>query len=118
MLIILTCFLPWSYIPALGVTISGMQTAGTHFGKPGILHIAFCSIAFIMFLIPRIWSKRTNIFVCAINLAWCLKNFMLYSMCSAGDCQQKRYGIYLLLVLCFGIIIMALLPRIPVKEKE
>lgn len=117
LLTILTCFLPWSYIPSLDITISGMQTAGTQFGKPGILHITFCLVAFIMFLIPRVWSKRTNIFVCAINLAWGLKNFLLYSMCSAGDCQQKRFGIYLMLLFCILLIVMAVLPKITVREK-
>lgn len=117
LLIILTCFFPWSYIPSLGIEITGMQTAGTSFGKPGILHIAFATIAFVLFLIPRIWSKRTNIFVGAINLAWCLKNYMLYSMCSAGDCQEKRYGIYLLLVFSILMMLMILLPKMAVKEK-
>ena len=118
LLIIINCFFPWSYIPSLDITITGMNTTGTHFGKPGILHIAFSCIAFILFLIPRVWSKRTNIFICAINLAWGLKNFMLYSMCPAGDCQEKRFGIYLLLLFCFIMIVMALLPKIAVKEKS
>ena len=117
LLIILTCFFPWSYIPSLDIVISGMQTTGTKFGKPGILHIFFSSVAFILFLIPRVWSKRTNIFVAAINLAWALKNFMLYSMCSAGDCQEKRFGIYLLLLFSLLMMIMVLLPKIKVKEK-
>jgi len=118
LLTILVCFFPWSYIPSLDITITGMQTTGTHFGKPGILHIGFSTIAFVLFLTPRVWSKRTNVFVCAINLAWGLKNFMLYSICPAGDCQEKRFGIYLLLVFCFLMIIMALLPKLPVKEKR
>ena len=117
LLTILSCFFPWSYIPVLDTVITGMQTAGTKFGKPGILHIFFCSLAFILFLIPKLWSKRTNIFIAAMNLAWGLKNFMLCSMCSGGDCQQKRFGIYLVLVFSFVMIIMALLPKITVREK-
>ena len=116
--IIANCFLPWSYIPSLDITITGMQTAGTSFGKPGILHIFFCAIAFIMFLIPKLWSKRTNVFLAAINLAWGIKNYILYSMCSAGDCQQRKYGIYLLLIFSLLLLLMALLPKIPVQERK
>lgn len=117
LLIILTCFLPWSYIPSLDTTITGMYTAGTDFGKPGILHIVFSILAFVLFLIPRIWAKRTNIFVSGINLAWGFKNFMLYSMCSAGDCQVKRFGLYVMLASSILLIVMALLPKLPVIEK-
>jgi hypothetical protein len=91
-----------------------MYTATTDFGKPGILHIAFSLTAFVLFLIPKLWSKRTNIFMCAFNLAWAVKNFMLYSMCSAGDCQEKKAGIYILLISSVLMIIMAMLPKIDV----
>lgn len=115
-IVIFSCFVHWSYIPSLGSYITGMETTGTKFGKPGILHIAFSVIAILMFGISRVWSKRTNIFVGAINLAWSLKNFMLVSMCSAGDCQEKKWGIYLLLVASAGMMLMTLLPKIKVKE--
>lgn len=114
--VIFSCFVHWSYIPSLGTYITGMDTTGTRFGMPGILHIAFSLIAILMFGISRVWSKRTNIFIGAINLAWCLKNFMLVSMCSAGDCQEKKWGIYLLLVASAGMMLMTLLPKIQVKE--
>jgi len=116
LLIIVACFLPWSFIPSLNQTLTGMYTATTDFGKPGILHIAFCTIAVVLFMIPKLWSKRTNIFICAINLAWAFKNFMLYSMCSAGDCQQKKVGIYIVLISSILMIVMAMLPKISVKE--
>lgn len=117
LIVIGACFIPWSYIPSLDATITGMYTATTDFGKPGILHIAFSTLAFILFLIPKLWCKRTNIFITAINLAWAFKNYMLYSMCSGGDCQQKKAGIYIVLGCSIVMIVMAMLPKtkIPVK---
>mgnify|MGYP001601315594 CR=1 FL=1 len=114
LIVIAACFIPWSYIPSLNATLTGMYTATTDFGKPGILHIAFSLIAFVLFLIPKLWSKRTNIFMCAFNLAWAVKNFMLYSMCSAGDCQEKKAGLYILRISSVLMIIMAMLPKIEV----
>ena len=118
LIVIAACFIPWSYIPSLNATLTGMYTATTDFGKPGILHIAFSLIAFVLFLIPKLWSKRTNIFMCAFNLAWAVKNFMLYSMCSAGDCQEKKAGIYILLISSVLMIIMAMLPKIDVAASR
>ncbi|HTN39105.1 MAG TPA: hypothetical protein VL053_18635 [Arachidicoccus sp.] len=118
LMVIFSCFVNWSYIPGLQVHITGMDTAGTHFGKPGILHIFFAVIALVMFSIQKLWSKRTNIFVAAINLAWGVKNFILVSMCSAGDCQEKEWGIYLLLIVSSGMMLMTLLPKINIREDK
>jgi hypothetical protein len=118
LIVIGACFIPWSYIPSLNATITGMYTATTDFGKPGILHIAFSLLAFILFLIPKLWSKRTNIFICAFNLAWAVKNYMLYSMCSAGDCQEKKAGIYIVLISSILMIIMSMLPKIDIPPKQ
>jgi len=118
LIVIGSCFIPWSYIPSLHATLTGMYTATTDFGKPGILHIAFSFMAFVLFLIPKLWSKRTNIFICAFNLAWAVKNYMLYSMCSAGDCQEKKTGIYIMLIASILMMIMSVLPKIEVNWEQ
>lgn len=108
----------WSYIPSLQIYITGVDTTGTHFGKPGVVHIGFTLIALFFFLVQRIWSKRVNIFVVAINLAWGIKNFILMSMCSAGDCQEKQLGIYVLLIGSVGMMVMSLLPKIRLQDED
>jgi hypothetical protein len=112
LLVITLCFFPWSYVVSKQITISGFQTAGTSFGKPGMFNIILCSLMILFFLLPRIWAKRTNMFIAALNLAWSFRNFILVSGCMMGECPEKRPALYGILILSMGIQFMTLLPKI------
>lgn len=114
--LILTCFMPWTYLPARDITVSGVKAIGTGFGKPGMLNIilALCSIFF--FLVPKIWAKRTNVFIAAIGLAWSIRNYLLVTTCYAGECPEKKAGIFLLLLFAIGVQLMAFFPKMDVEE--
>ena len=60
------CFLPWSYIASLNITITGFSAAGTNYGKPGLVNAILCSLMIILFAVPAIWAKRTNFFLAAL----------------------------------------------------
>lgn len=109
-------FIPWVYIPSIDKHISGMFTEGTNFGKPAIINIFFSCLAIILFLTPKLWAKRLNLFIVALNLAWTIRNFFVVSSCFAGECPQKQFGLYAVIVLSIGIMAMAMLPKIPVKR--
>lgn len=115
-LLIIICFLPWSYIASSNLVVSGMSAGGTHFGKPGLLNIVFCCMAILLFVIPRIWAKRTNVFVCAINLAWSVRNYILLSTCLMGECPEKKPALYALLVFAVFMQVMALFPKMELKR--
>lgn len=110
------CFLPWSYIASENWLITGMNTMGTHYGKPGIIHIVLGGIAIICFAVQSLWSKRVNLFICAMNIAWMARNYLLLSTCAAGECAEKKYGLYLVVTATLLMFLMACLPKIPVKE--
>jgi hypothetical protein len=109
------CFLPWVYIDSIKTTITGLQTDPTRYGKPGILHIAFCVLAIIFFLIPALWAKRTNLFIGAFNFAWGIRNFLIITHCEFGECPQKRIGIYAILLLSLVIMVMTTIPKVKLK---
>ncbi|MES2005978.1 MAG: hypothetical protein V4450_15780 [Bacteroidota bacterium] len=111
-----TCFLPWSFIASQNITVTGFYAEGTNFGKPGLFNVVMCAIMLVMFAIPAIWSKRTNVFVAAMNLAWSFRNYLLLSSCMMGECPEKKPALYFLLVLAFIIQAMTLLPKLPVKQ--
>lgn len=111
------CFLPWSFIASHQITVTGFGAAGTNYGKPGLFNFAFGIIMIIMFLVPAIWSKRTNVFVGAINLAWSFRNYLLLSTCMMGECPEKKPALYLLIGLAVVIQLMTLLPRLQVSNK-
>ncbi len=115
--ILLICFsfIPWVYIPSIDKNISGMYTEGTNFGKPAIINIFFTVISLILFLIPKVWAKRLNLFIAALNLAWTIRNFFVVSSCFAGECPEKKIGLYAVILFGIGILAMATLPKLPAK---
>ncbi|MFL9485015.1 hypothetical protein ACI6Q2_19680 [Chitinophagaceae bacterium LWZ2-11] len=110
LVLIVCCYLPWCYIESRQLTITGLNTGETNFGKPGLMHIFLSSIMILFFLFPRVWAKRTNIFLAAFNLAWSIKNYILVSTCMAGECPQKKFALYLLIASSVTIILMTFLP--------
>jgi len=118
LILIGACFLPWSYIASENWLITGMNTMGTHYGKPGIIHIALGVLAIVCFAVQKLGSKRTNLFICAMNIAWTARNFLLLSTCVAGECAEKKYGLYLVVTASLLMFVMACLPKIPLKESQ
>lgn len=110
------CFLPWTIIESKSLTISGFVAEGTSFGRPGLFHVFFSAVAVLFFVIPRIWAKRTNVFIGAINLAWGIRNYVLVSSCMFGECPVKQPALYGVLACAIIIQIMVLFPTMPVKK--
>ena len=111
------CFQPWVFIETKQLTLTGMDTSGTNYGKPGAL-ILILSFLFIVFsLIPAVWSKRANMIVTALNVAWCIRNYFMISTCSGGECPEKKLAIFLLLASSVTMLIAALFPDVRMKNK-
>lgn len=117
LIIIILCFFPWSYVASKQLTVSGLHAEGTSFGKPGLFNIITCCVMILFFLLPRIWAKRTNMFIAALNLAWSFRNYILISACMMGECPEKKPALYLILVLSGVIQVMTFLPKIKLPAK-
>lgn len=111
-------FIPWVYIPVVNITVTGLSAPGTDFGKPALLGLIFGFVSIILFLLPKIGAKRTNVFIGAINFSWAIRNFILVTACHAGDCPEKKAGIFLQLFFTLVILVMALLPKIAIPQKK
>jgi hypothetical protein len=117
-LVVLICsYLPWSFVVSEQITISGFDTKGTSFGKPGLFLDFFTIISIILFLIPAIWAKRTNIFIGAIVFSWSIRNYILVSTCLMGECPEKQPALYTLVVASGVLMLMALLPKLNSTKK-
>lgn len=111
------CYMPLVALPG-NIIITGFETAGTNFGKPGMMHQILCIVMIIFFALPKGWAKRTNFFIAAINLAWAIRNFILLSGCMAGECPEKKWGLYLELIISTAILAMSLLPKMKAVGEE
>lgn len=117
--LIISCYFPWIHINSLNKTITGVNgyvNENYTFGKQIIAHSFFCIIAIICFSINKIGAKRTNIFICLLNLSWAIKNFIIFRLCRNGDCPETQTGIYIMLLMAVIMQAMTFLPKIEVKN--
>ena len=119
-LLIVSCFTPWVFIESGNITVSGIDATGTNFGKPGYFNLLMTFFFLLFHFIQKVWAKRTNLLVTALNLGWAIRNYFIISMCRGGDCPEKESGIYLMLIASLIMIVSALFPdvKLPGEKKK
>lgn len=119
LLVIGLCFLPWIEVPSLQLILNGINgkvNSSLTFGTQVKPHSFFCVIMILLFLIPKIWAKRANIFFAVLHLGWSIKNFILFSMCRFGECPNIKPALYLLVVFAVIIQVTTFLPKINIQQ--
>jgi hypothetical protein len=109
-LLIASCFIPWVVIESKNITISGIDSTGTNYGRPGYFHLLMSVFFLVLSFIPRVWAKRSNLLVVAMNFAWAVRNYFVITACEGGDCPVKKVGIYLVMLTSVAILLSALFP--------
>jgi hypothetical protein len=119
-ILVISCFLPWVTISYKSLTLTGIDTSGTTFGKPGYFHFVLVAAFIICTLVQRIWAKRLNLLVTAVNVAWALRNFFIIAACSGGECPQRETGMWLMILTSILMLLSALFPdmEIPSENKS
>jgi hypothetical protein len=115
-LLIISCCFTWVIIPSENIIISGIDAKGTYFGKPGYFHFVAAFFFLVFTFIPRIWTKRSNLLVAALNLAWAIRNFFLITMCRGGECPEKHIAIYLVIITSLLMMASAMVPDLKLKS--
>jgi hypothetical protein len=118
LLLIFSCFMPWVVITSKNIVVSGVDSTGTNFGKPGYTHFILGLFFIIFHLIPKLWAKRSNLLIVALNIAWAIRNYFIISACREGDCPEKKIGLWLVLMSSVFMLIAALFPDIELKEEK
>jgi hypothetical protein len=106
----------WVFIESKSITVTGLEATGTNFGRPGYLHLILTPFFIVFTLVPRVWAKRANLLVSALNLAWSVRNYFVISACSGGECPVKRIGIYLTVAASLFMLVSSLFPDIKLEE--
>jgi uncharacterized membrane protein len=117
-LLFVAAFQPWITVISKNITISGMATDGTNFGKPALMNLIISGICAIFFLYSSVMAKRANLFFCAFNIAWSIRNYVIVSMCRGGECPERKFGLYLLMISATIIMLASLFPDIKIKQQE
>lgn len=116
--LVIACFLPWTFHPDLNKNFTGFFSENNDYGKPGKVFTVFAIIASILFLIPRVWAKRWNLLIGALTVAFAIKSFIVFSGCYRGICPTKLAGLWVMLLSAVGLLIMTLLPDMKVIDKK
>jgi len=115
--LIIACFMEWIVVDSRGIVVSGVNAQGTSFGKPGYMHLLLTGIYLIFLFIPKIWAKRWNLAVVAINLGWAIRNYFLITVCRGGECPSKKAGMYLVMLSSVVMLIGALFPDVKMEDE-
>lgn len=110
--------MPWVYIQAPNLTLSGVDTAGTRYGKPAYNHFILAAVILLLTFIQKIWAKRLNLLFGVLNLAWAIRNFILFSRCEAGECPHWEMGLFLVLLTSLILMLTVLFPKMELKEEK
>jgi hypothetical protein len=112
------CFLPWAWFPDLRQDFTGFYSQGNVYGRPGKVLITLCVIEAVLFLIPRVWAKRANIFVAAVGFAFGVKCLILFGACYRGICPERKIGVFLVAGGALIALAMTFMPSLGVKEER
>jgi hypothetical protein len=117
-LMVYACFSPWVIIESKNIVVSGMDASGTNFGKPGYLHLFLTALFLLFHFIPRLWAKRANLPVVAVNMGWTIRNFFVIAACRAGECPEKQTGLWLTGIASLLMLLAALFPDIKLDNRK
>ena len=109
--LIIACFFRWVFIESKNITVTGTESGGTNFGKPGYFHFFLAVTYVLLTLIPRVWAKRWNLLIIALNIGWAARNYLIISACSGGECPEKKTALYIVLISSLVMLVAALFPK-------
>jgi hypothetical protein len=115
-LLIVACFLPWVVIESHHITISGVDSTGTKFGKPGYLNLVLVALFLVFHFTPKLWAKRANLLIVGFNTAWVIRNFFLIAVCRGGECPERKLGLYMIMLASLLMLLSALFPEMEERE--
>ena len=117
-LLIVSCFLPWTYHPDLNKNFTGFFSENNVYGKPGRVLIVMAVLSGLCFLFPRVWAKRINFFICAVIVAYAVRNFIIFSGCYRGICPEKLMGLWLMMIGAILALLMAVFADLKIAGRK
>lgn len=116
-IVAISCFLPWTFYPDLNKSFTGFFSEENMYGKPGKVFIFLVVISGILILLNKLWAKRVLLFVAAINVAYLIKTYVLFTTCYIAMCPVKQYGLYLLMAGTVLLLIVSIFPDMKIEEE-
>jgi hypothetical protein len=123
-LLIISCFMPWAYYGDANIakeaerTFTGFYSYQNNYGKPGKFLVGFALVVITLMLLPKIWAKRSNLFVCALGVGYAIKTYILFVSCYNAYCPEKKTGIFLMLISTILMLLASAFPKLALKSNN
>ena len=115
-ILLAVCFYPWVKIESKNIMVRGVDAASIGLGKPAYLHFILIFFFLLFTFTPKIWAKRSNLLVTALNLGWALRNYFVLITCQGGECPDKQLAIYMLIPASALMLFSALFSDVNLKK--
>lgn len=122
LILIVACFLPWTYYPYANETFSGFHVKrfpnGIYYGKPGVFITIMAIAVAILTYIPKLWAKRTNVFVAALLFAYIIRTFFIFIGSVVEGDVEKKPGIFIVLIAGLIVLLSTFFPDLKIKSQD
>jgi hypothetical protein len=117
LMLVISCLMPWAYFADVKENFTGFYSYHNQYGKPGKMLVSIALIVFILMILPKVWAKRTNLFVSALGVGYAIKSYILYVSCYNAYCPERKLGIYLMLFSSIIMLIATIFPDVKLKSE-
>src|SRR6186997_457551 len=114
----IACFMPWTYYADIDKSFTGFFSQNGAYGKPGKFLTFFAIASAVLIILPKIWAKRTHLFLSALFAGYAIKSYILFTSCYNTFCPEKKFGIYLMMISCFLVLIVAIFPDMKIPDEK
>lgn len=68
--------------------------------------------------LPKVWAKRSNMFVCALGVGYAVKTYVLFTSCYNTYCPEKKTGIFIMLTATLVMLVASVFPDLNIHNKQ
>ena len=122
LLLIVACFLPWTHYPVIDEPFTGFYVRkfpnGNYYGRPGYFLCVFALVIAFFTWLPKLWAKRTNLFLSAFLLAYVVRIYYLFTGSLFKGEVEVLFGLYLVLISAILIMLSSIFPDMKVSASS
>ncbi len=115
-LLVMACFMPWTFHEDLGKSFTGFFSEKNIYGKPGKFLLIAGGLTTLIAFVNIVWLKRVALFLSAINVAYAVTAFIRFGSCYDGYCPERKIGLFLMLICTIALLAVSMLPKGIVKS--
>jgi hypothetical protein len=116
-ILIISCFMSWTYYPDLGKSFTGWFTEGNAYGRPGKWLSFMAVFAVLAQFLPSLFLKRASLLLMGLNAAYAFFTFVKFNRSYSIVNPEPQVGIYVMLVSSLLLLVAALFPSGTVNNK-